>query len=207
MPQPAEAFNAKAFSRQPGYDEAKVRKTFAKLMPLRTVIIYCFDPRAAGIPEAIAREFGDVYPGEATTDAEGNVTGTTTTVLNVVVAGGRALDALRSITVAQHLLGVENVVVVHHTHCGATSYTAEGIIEAHALEHGADISHSYPRESVCISDYVSSLEHDTRLVRDAPGTPPHVNVYGYVYDIDDGALTKVVELPGIHRAGGSFAAL
>ena len=97
-------------------------------MPLHTVVITCFDPRAAGIPEAVAEEFGEVYPGEAITDSAGETVGTTATVLNVVVAGGRAMDALRSITVAQHLLGVENVVVVHHTHCGATSYTA--VVEA-----------------------------------------------------------------------------
>ena len=207
MAQSPEAFNAKAFSLQPGYDEQAVRKAFAKLMPLRTVIVYCFDPRAAGIPEAISKEFGDVYPGEVLTDADGNGIGTTATVLNVVVAGGRAMDALRSVTVAQHLLDVENVVVVHHTHCGATSYTAEGIIEAHRREHGADITDTYPRDSVCIGDYVSSLEYDTRLVREAPGTPPHVSVYGYVYDIDDGALTKVVELPGSARAGAALSAL
>ena len=193
MTQPSTDFTAKAFSAQPGYDEASLREDFAKLMPLRTVIIYCFDPRAAGIPEAVAEELGDVYPGEAITDSAGEVAGTTATVLNVVVAGGRAMDALRSITVAQHLLGVENVVVVHHTHCGATSYTAEGIVEAFKREHGRDISDLYPRESVCISDYRSSLEYDTRLIREAPGTPPGVRIYGYLYDIDTGELTRVVE--------------
>jgi carbonic anhydrase len=103
------------------------------------------------------------------------------------------MDALRSITVAQHLLGVENVVVVHHTHCGATSYTADGIIAAHKHEHGTDISELYPRESVCISDFVSSLEYDTRLIRESAGTPPHVGIYGYVYDVDTGDLTRVTE--------------
>ena len=121
LSQPSTDFTAKAFSAQPGYDEASLREDFAKLMPLRTVIITCFDPRAAGIAE----EFGEVYPGEAITDSAGETVGTTATVLNVVVAGGRAMDALRSITVTQHLLGV---VVVHHTHCGATSYTA--VVEA-----------------------------------------------------------------------------
>ncbi|MDJ0949582.1 MAG: carbonic anhydrase [Alphaproteobacteria bacterium] len=203
MTSPNYDFNAHAFSAQPGYDEATVRKEFAKLMPLRTVIIYCFDPRAAGIPEAVAKEFGDVYPGEVVTDADGNGIGTTTTVLNVVVAGGRAMDALRSITVAQHLLGVENVVVVHHTHCGASSYTADGIIAAFKHEHGRDISDLYPRESVCITDYAASLEHDTRLIRTSPGTPAHVNVYGYVYDIETGELTRVTADLGTARSSAA----
>ncbi len=192
-------YNNAAFSAQPGYDEARTRVEFAKLMPLRTIIIYCYDPRAAGIPAAVAKELGDVYPGEVVTDADGNGIATTATVLNVVVAGGRAIDALRSITVGQHLLGLENVVVVHHTHCGASSYTPDGIIAAHKHEHGLDISDLYERESVAISDYTTSLRHDTNLVRNSAGTPRHVNVYGYVYDIDTGDLTKVVEDRGAER--------
>ena len=186
-------FDAYTFSKQPGYDEASVRREFAKAVPLRTVVIYCFDPRATGIPAAVAKELGDVYPGEIVTDEAGNKVASTSTVFEVVVAGGRAIDALRSVTVAQHLFGIENIVVVHHTHCGATSYTAEGIIEAYRQEQGAHIADLYERESVCITDYVSSLEHDTKLIRESAGTPKQVNVYGYVYDIDTGALTKVVE--------------
>jgi carbonic anhydrase len=186
-------FDAYAFSQAPDYDEATVRKEFAQLMPLRTIVIYCYDPRAVGIPAAVAKEFGEVYPGEVITDDAGTGIGTTTTMLNVVVAGGRAMDALRSITVGQPLLGVENVVVVHHTHCGATSYTVDGIIQAFKDEHGVDIAELYPRESVCITDYVSSLKHDTRLIRQSAGTPKHVNVYGYVYDIDTYELSLVVE--------------
>lgn len=193
MNAPNKNFDIYAFSKQPDYDEKSVRKAFAELMPLNTIVIYCYDPRATGIPAAIAKEFGDVYPGDVLTDAEGNALGTSATMLGVVVAGGRAIDALRSITVGQHLLGVKNIVVVHHTHCGATSYTAEGIIDAFAHEHGADISDLYPRESVCISDYTSSLEHDTKLIRASEGTPSHVNIYGYMYDVDTLELTRIIE--------------
>lgn len=193
MNAPEKSFDAYAFSKQPDYEEKSVRKAFAELMPLNTIVIYCYDPRATGIPAAVAQEFGDIYPGEVVTDAEGNGLGTTATMLGVVVAGGRAVDALRSITVGQHLLGVKNIVVVHHTHCGATSYTANGIVDAFKHEHGADISGLYQHESVCISDYAASLEHDTELVRSSAGTPPHVNIYGYMYDIDTLELTRVIE--------------
>ncbi len=189
-------FDAYAFSKQPGYHEPTVRKEFAKAVPLRTVVVYCYDPRAVGIPAAVAKEFGEVYPGDIITDAQGNKVASTTSLFNVVVAGGRAVDALRSITVAQHLFGIKNIVIVHHTQCGATSFTADGIIDAYKHEHGTDISTLYERESVCISDFVTSLQHDTHLVRESKGTPQHVNVYGYVYDIDSKALTPVVEDKG-----------
>jgi len=34
-------------------------------IPMKTLVIHCFDPRAAEIPEKLAEYFGDeVYPGE-----------------------------------------------------------------------------------------------------------------------------------------------
>jgi carbonic anhydrase len=193
-------FDSYAFSKQPDYDEAAVREAFAKAVPLRTVVIYCYDPRAVGAPAAVAKEFGEVYPGEIITDQQGNKVASSTTLFEVIVAGGRAVDALRSVTVAQHLFGIENIVVVHHTHCGATSFTTDGIIEAYKNEHGVDISDLYEHDSICISDYVKSLEHDTRLLRTSKGTPKHVNIYGYIYDIDTGALMQVTADLAVDRS-------
>ena len=97
---------------------------------------------------------------------------------------------------AQHLFGIKNVVIVHHTYCGATSFTTDGIIDAYKNEHDADISAIYERESISISDFVTSLQHDTRLMRESKGTPQHVNIYGYLYNIDAKGLSLVVEDKG-----------
>jgi carbonic anhydrase len=186
-------FDRYAFSANPGYDEAETRKAFAKAVPLRTVVIYCYDPRAVEIPDAVAKVLGgEVFPGEIITDGSGNRVASTATIFPVVVAGGRAVDALRSITVAQHLFGIQNIVVVHHSHCGATSFTADGIIDACNHEHHADISELYERGSICIEDYEASLKRDTAMVRASEGTPKHVNIFGFFYDIDTGQLTEVV---------------
>ncbi len=193
---PRQNFDAYTFSKQPSYDEPTVRKEFAKAAPLRTVVIYCYDPRVVDIPAAVARELGEVYPGDIITDPQGNRIAVTTSLFRVVVAGGRAIDALRSVTVAQHLFGIKNVVIVHHTYCGATSFTTDGIIDAYKHEHDADISTIYERESISISDFVTSLDHDTRLMRESKGTPQHVNIYGYLYDIDTKELSLVVEDKG-----------
>jgi carbonic anhydrase len=186
-------FDRFAFSAQPSFDEAETRKAFSKAVPLQTLVIYCYDPRAAGIPNAVARLFGDeVFPGDIILDSSGKRAAATTTIFPVIVAGGRAVDALRSITVAQHLFGIQNIVVVHHSHCGATSFTAEGIINAYEREHHVDISKLYDRSSICIADYEASLKHDTALVRSHAGTPKHVDIFGYFYDIDTGTLIEVV---------------
>ncbi|KIC20111.1 carbonic anhydrase [Leisingera sp. ANG-Vp] len=188
-----QSFDAYAFSKQPGFDEAAVRKEFAKAVPLKTVVVYCYDPRIAQVPRLVAEEFGQTHPGEIITDGNGSKIASTTNVFEICVAGGRAYDALRSVTVAQHLFGIENIVIIHHTHCGATSFTKGGIIDAYKQEHGADIEQLYPAESICISDYTASLEHDVQLMRDSAGTPQHANIYGYMYDIDEEKLIKVAQ--------------
>jgi carbonic anhydrase len=186
-------FDRYAFSKDPAYDEAATRKAFAKAVPLKTLVIYCFDPRAVEIPEAVAKALGDeIYPGDVVVDGSGNRVASTATIFPIVVAGGRAVDALRSITVAQHLFGIQNIVVVHHSHCGGTSFTADGIIDAYRHEHHADIADLYERGSICIEDYEASLKRDTALVRASAGTPKHVNILGFFYDIDTGQLTEVV---------------
>ena len=90
-------------------------------------------------------------------------------------------------------------MVVHHTHCGATSFTADGIINAYRHEHCTDISELYERESISITDYVTSLQHDTRLLRESKGTPQHVDIYGCLYNIDTTELSRVVEDIGAGR--------
>ncbi len=196
MNPPIQNFDAYAFSKQPDYDEPTFRKEFAKVAPLRTVVIYCYDPRVVDIPAAVAREFGEVYPGEIISDAQGNKVAMTTSLVGVVVAGGRAIDALRSVTVAQHLFGIKNIVIVHHTYCGVTSFTTDGIIDAYKREHNADISAIYDRGSISIGDFLTSLKHDTRLMRESKGTPRHANIYGYLYNIDSNELSLVVEDKG-----------
>jgi carbonic anhydrase len=188
-----------AFSAAEGFDEAAVRRAFSHAVALKTVVIYCYDPRASRIPELVAERLGDVYPGEIILDGQGRKAASTTTIFPIVVAGGRASDALRSIAVAQHLFGIENVVVVHHSFCGATSFTAEGIIGAFQREHDTDIGSAFPREALCISDYEQSLKSDVALIRDQPGTPKSVNIFGFFHEIDSGELALVATSPGIPK--------
>jgi len=185
-----------AFSAADDFNEPATRRAFAQTVPLRTVVIYCYDPRAARIPELVAEQLGDTYPGEVVLDAAGHKVASTTTLFPVIVAGGRAHDALRSVAVAQHLFGIENIAVVHHSHCGATSFTADGIIAAFRDEQGADIAQAFPREALCIADYEQSLRHDVALIRKQPGTPRSANIFGFFFEIDSGLLAPVVADPG-----------
>ncbi len=194
VPAPDGGFARYVFNRAEGYNEAALRKAFHGAAPVDTMVVYCMDPRCIRVPEVVAAALpGAVYPGELITNAQGQKVGSTTTILPVVTAGGRAVDALRSITVGQHIFGLKNIVIVEHTNCGATSYTTDGIIGAYNAEQGKDISAAYNRRDVAISDYEASLKADIQLVKDAPGTPRGVNIYGYVYNIDTEQLTLVAQ--------------
>jgi carbonic anhydrase len=126
-------------------------------------------------------------------DDAGNKVGATTTMFPISVAGGRAESALRSISTMQHLANIQNVVVVHHSFCGATAYTAEGMLDAFKHEHGVDLSSEYDHGSLCISDYEESIKYDVALIRSSRGVPQRVNIYRFFYNIDSGELTEVVQ--------------
>lgn len=191
-------FDEYAFSAQPGFNEPIMRESFAKAVPLNSVVIYCYDPRVRDIPAAVARHFGEVYPGEVIRDEHGHSVGSTTTLATVSVAAGRAVDGLRSITVAEYLFGIRNIVVVHHSNCGATSFSKDGFVSNFNHEHGADISACYDTGSISIVDYEQSLKYDTAMVRATPGTPKNVNIFGLFYNTDTGELTEVVR--DLHQA-------
>ncbi|MET0701496.1 MAG: carbonic anhydrase [Mycobacterium sp.] len=181
------------YSQQPGYDEAATRAAFAGAVPLKTIVIYCYDPRAAAIPAELAKLWPDEnYPGDLILDDHGKKVGSTATIFPVVVAGGRATDALRSITIGHHLFGLQNVVVVHHTNCGTSSFTPHGLLDAYRNEQGSDLAHTYDADSLAIGHLEASLSYDVGLLRRSPAVPKPVKVVGLVFDIDSNEFTVVI---------------
>ena len=190
----ADEFDGFVYSQSPGYNEPNMRAAFKHAVPLRTIVIFCYDPRAVQIPFELAKIWPDeVYPGELVLDRNGNKIGSTATIFPIVVAGGRAIDALRSITIGQHIFGVQNIVVAHHTFCGTSSFTANGLIDAYQDEQGVDLSKVYEKDSLAISHFRSSLQHDVNLLRASAGVPKTVNIYGYLFNIDTNEFTLVVK--------------
>ena len=91
-----------------------------------------------------------------------------------------------------YIFGVQNVVVVHHSFCGTTTYTPELLIEEFHNHHCADISTLFDRESVAITDYEKSLRYDVGLLRSSPAVAKNIKLYGFFFDINSGKLTEVV---------------
>jgi hypothetical protein len=77
---------------------------------MKTLVIHCFDPRAAEIPQKVAEYFGDeVYPGENILDEAGNRVGNTRTLFAETNAGGRAAFALLSVAAMDYIFNVQTL--------------------------------------------------------------------------------------------------
>lgn len=184
--------------KAPNFSEAGVRDFFHRAADLRTAVITCMDPRSRGATAAIAREFGLNWPGEDVLDENGYKVGHTTNIFEVVTIGGRAADALRSISMMDYTLGIrDSIVVVHHSFCGNTGATPAGIIDAFKTDYHVDISGEYDHEHLSIPDFEHSLRHDVALLRDAPGVPKHLDIFGYVYDINSERVLRLAESRGV----------
>jgi carbonic anhydrase len=203
MTSTVELYDKAIISRQPNFDERKTRSEFRRVIPnLKTVVVHCFDPRVTGgIPPAVAKALpGQVYPGEVFEfvgeDGKKKI-GSNTTIFPVVVAGGRASgSAQRSISIACHLFDIDNVAIVHHTDCGGTHFTPEGFLETFKEEFGQDITDLWDADGISLENFTQSLHRDVRSVRTSRGTPRHVNVFGFLYDIETSQLLLVEEKPG-----------
>jgi carbonic anhydrase len=162
-------------------------------IPMKTLAIYCFDPRAAEIPQAVAEYFGDeVYPGENILDESGNRVGHTRTLFTETNAGGRAAFALESVASMDYIFSVQNVVVIHHSFCGTTTLTPELLIEKFHDHYHADITTMFDHDSLAIMDFEMSIKHDIALLRSSRAVPKHIKLYGFFYEISSGRLTEVV---------------
>ncbi len=185
-------FSGYEYRKQPGFD----MNTFEganQAIPMKTLVIHCFDPRAVEIPQAVAEYFGDeVYPGEIITDENGARVGSTRTLFAETNAGGRAAFALEVVAAMDYLFHVKNVVVVHHSFCGTTTLTPELMVQKFHDHHHADISTMFDRNSLAIMDFEESLNYDIKLLRASPAVPKHVKLYGFFYEISSGKLTEVV---------------
>ena len=194
-------FSNYEYRKQPGFD----METFEganQAIPMKTLVIYCFDPRAVEIPQSVARYFGDeVYPGENILDESGNRVGHTRTLFTETNAGGRAAFALESVAAMDYIFGVQNVVVVHHSFCGTTTLTPELLIEEFRDHHHADITTMFDHDSLAIMDFEESLNYDIKLLRESPAVPKHIKLYGFFYEINSGKLIEVVrDIPATQSA-------
>ena len=104
-------------------------------------------------------------------------------------AGARVTeDVLRTLVLADWLLGVERLMVVAHTRCRMTSGD-EG--EVHAAIEAAGGPDTRAISFLTTDDQAASLREDVQRVRSWPYLD-NLTVGGFLYDIDSGRLAHLV---------------
>ncbi|EHK48422.1 hypothetical protein TRIATDRAFT_191312 [Trichoderma atroviride IMI 206040] len=105
-------------------------------------------------------------------------------------AGGRAFDAIRTLSVLQTIGAPGTIVVMHHTDCGMTHF------------HDADIKKALveiaPQEKTSIEaskfgEIKNSIREDIELLKASPLIKDDTQIIGLAYDTATGALTEVEE--------------
>ena len=106
-------------------------------------------------------------------------------------AGGRVTDdMIRSLVISQQQMGTREIVVLHHTDCGAQTFENGPFQEYLKEELGVDVS---DQDFLPFQDIDESVREDMRLLQETPLIPDDVIISGAVYDVDTGRMT-VVEL-------------
>ena len=104
-------------------------------------------------------------------------------------AGGRVTeDMIRSLVISQQQMGTREIVVLHHTDCGAQTFQNEEFQEHLKAELGVDVS---DQDFLPFQDVEESVREDMQLLRESPLIPDDVVISGAVYDVDTGRMTVV----------------
>lgn len=104
-------------------------------------------------------------------------------------AGGRVTDdMIRSLVISQQQMGTREIVVLHHTDCGAQTFNNEDFQEHLKCELGVDVS---GQDFLPFQDVEESVREDIRLLRECPLIPDDVIISGAVYDVDTGRMIEV----------------
>ncbi|KAF5671422.1 carbonic anhydrase [Fusarium heterosporum] len=108
-------------------------------------------------------------------------------------AGGRAVDAFRSLEVMGSIAPIGLIVVVHHTDCGGMFITEEEIrshLSERAPAHAASIKDKWfgTFRDIGVDE---SVRHDVEEIRGWSFLPVETQVVGYALDIETGIMREV----------------
>jgi carbonic anhydrase len=104
-------------------------------------------------------------------------------------AGGLITDdAIRSLAMSQRLLGTEEIVLIHHTDCGALAVNDADF--RRAIEQETGFGPEWAAES--FPDVDEDVRHSLARLQACPFIPHKESMRGFVYDVQTGRLREVV---------------
>ena len=102
-------------------------------------------------------------------------------------AGGVVTDdEIRSLAISQHLLGTDEIILIHHTDCGMLTFTDDEF--RRRLQDETGIKPEWAAES--FSDLEEDVRQSIRRIEVSPFIP-RKNVRGFIYEVESGRLREV----------------
>lgn len=103
-------------------------------------------------------------------------------------AGGVVTDdVIRSLSVSQHHLGTDEILIVHHTRCGMQTFTDDEFARTLQDETGERPAWS----ARTFTDLEEDVRDGVRRVRESPFIPRRDAVRGFVYEVETGRVREV----------------
>ncbi|EHJ57371.1 hypothetical protein HMPREF9318_01024 [Streptococcus urinalis FB127-CNA-2] len=104
-------------------------------------------------------------------------------------AGGRVTeDMIRSLVISQQQMGTREIVVLHHTDCGAQTFTNDEFTKHIQDVLGVDVS---GQDFLPFENVQESVREDMAILEASPLIPDDVVINGAVYDVETGRMTAV----------------
>ncbi|MGA2925156.1 MAG: carbonic anhydrase [Solirubrobacteraceae bacterium] len=154
-------------ARNEAYVESFADRGLAAAPAMKVAIVTCMDAR---LDPARALGFS---PGEA----------------HVIRNAGGVVtdDVIRSLSISQHELGTEEIVVLHHSACGMQTFTDEEFIAARE----ADTGQRPAWRPMAFADLEQDVRDSVARLRDSPFIPRKGSVRGFVYEVETGRVREV----------------
>lgn len=134
---------------------------------LRVAVVACMDARL-DVYDALGLEAGDAH---VIRNAGGVVTD----------------DVLRSLAISQRKLGTEEIVLVHHTNCGMTTFTDDELKDE--IEQDTGVRPPWATEA--FADLDADVRQSIARIKASPFVPHTDKVRGFVFDVETGLLREV----------------
>ena len=96
-------------------------------------------------------------------------------------------DEIRSLAISQHLLGTEEIMLIHHTDCGMLTFNDQEF--ADRLE--AETGQRPGWEARSFHDLDQDVRDSIQRIKNSPFIPRTDSVRGFVYEVETGKLREV----------------
>ena len=96
-------------------------------------------------------------------------------------------DVIRSLVISQRLLGTREIVLIHHTGCGMTTFRDDDLKDA--IEADTGLRPAFAMEA--FDDLERDVRQSIARIQASPFIPAKDRVRGFIYDCATGLLSEV----------------